>query len=129
MKKQTSTRLFLARVFTVGSVAALTALNVRADYQSTVLADNPLAFYAVNPGGDVSSTEPDLTGNQNYGAVQNVTAINGPSAHSTIAGYCNATSSLIDLSPGANTGILNFSGPITLEAWVQTAPTSSYSGL
>ena len=103
-------------------VALMMAAAARADYQSTVLSDTPLAFYALNPASDPSGTSPDLTGNGNDGTAVNIAPATGPSAYITNAANFNA-SAAIDLSQGSNPGLLNFTGPITLEAWAQ--PTSS----
>jgi len=103
-------------------VALMMAAAARADYQSTVLSDNPLAFYALNPASDPSGTSPDLTGNGNDGAAVNITPATGPSAYIPNAANFNGGAA-IDLSQGSNPGLLNFAGPITLEAWAQ--PTSS----
>lgn len=103
----------------VTGLALASAVTARADYNSTVLADGPTAFYALNPVVDGTSSAPDLTGNGNNGVAVNVAAANGPSPYITNAASFN--NAAIDLSQGNNPGILNFSGPITLEAWAQPA--------
>jgi autotransporter-associated beta strand protein len=103
----------------VRDITVTTATN----YQSAVLADNPLAYYALNPASDPSGTSPDLSGNGNNGQAANLTAAAGPSPYITNAANFNGTSSSVDLSQGGNPGLLDFNGPITLEAWVQ--PSSS----
>lgn len=112
---------------TIG-LALVTANAARADYQSTVLADNPLAFYALNPASDPAGVSPDLTANGNDGSAFNITAATGPSAFIPNAAAFDGADAAVDLGGGANPGLLNFSGPITLEAWVQSAPPSGYSG-
>jgi hypothetical protein len=107
--------------------AACLALSVSAasagSYQSIILGDNPLAFYALNPAVDGTSTAPDLTGNGNNGDIAgSLSAGFGPSAYITNAAYFDGGEA-IDLSQGSNPGLLNFTGPITIEAWVQ--PSSS----
>src|SRR5579872_6293818 len=96
--------------------------EAQATYQGVVLADGPVAYYALNPGVDGSSTAPDLTGNGNNGQASGIVAGIGPSAFITNAAYFNG-SAAIDLSTGGNPALLNFTGPITLEAWAQ--PSSS----
>lgn len=111
--------------------AACFALSVPAarasSYQSIVLGDGPLAFYALNPAQDGTSTAPDLTANGNNGVVINsISAASGPSAYITNAAYFNGSAD-IDLSEGANAGVLNFTGPITLEAWVQPSSATMFA--
>jgi autotransporter-associated beta strand protein len=97
------------------------------NYQSAVLADNPLAFYALNPASDPSGTSPDLTGNGNNGSDSSITPATGPTPYITNAANFNASEeSYDDLSQGNNPGLLNFSGPITLEAWVQPSSSSEF---
>jgi len=105
-------------------LALITATAVRADYPSTVLGDSPLAFYALNPGTDPANTSPDLTGNGNTGAAFNLTPVPGPTPFITNAAGFDGADSVVDLSGGSNPGLLNFSGPITMEAWVQSGNTS-----
>ncbi len=99
-------------------------IAARADYKATVLGDNPVAYYALNPGTDGTSTSPDLSGNGNDGANFNVTPAQGPTAFVTNAVFFDGSSVAIDLSMGSNPGLLNFSGPITMEAWAQPANTT-----
>jgi autotransporter-associated beta strand protein len=99
------------------------------NYQSAVLSANPLAYYALNPGADPSGTSPDLTGNGNNGAANALTPAAGPSPYLTNAANFNGSSSFDDLSEGSNPGLLNFSGPITLEAWVQPASSTEFADL
>ena len=105
-------------------LALMGAIAARADYQSTVLGDNPIAYYALNPGTDGSSLSPDLSGNGNNGTDFNVTPASGPTTFVTNAVYFDGSSVAIDLSMGSNPGILNFTGPITMEAWAQSANTT-----
>jgi autotransporter-associated beta strand protein len=102
----------------------MSAAAVRADYQSTVLGDNPLAYYALNPASDPAGVSPDLTGNGNNGAAANIAAVPGPTAYITNAASFDGQTSAVDLGGGVNSGILNFSGPITMEAWAQPADTT-----
>lgn len=104
------------------------ATAARADYHSTVLADGPLAYYALNPAADGTSVAPDLTGNGNDGIAAGVTAAAGPSPFLTNAAYFNG-SAAIDLSQGSNPGLLDFNGPITIEAWAQPSSSSLFGDI
>ena len=98
------------------------------NYQSAVLADNPLAFYALNPAADPAGTSPDLTGNGNNGTPSNITPAIGPTPFITNAANFDITNeSFDDLSFANNPGLLNFSGPITLEAWVQPSSAAEFA--
>ena len=90
-----------------------------------MLGDNPVAHYALNPGTDGTSAAPDLTGNDNDGNASGIAVAIGPTLYITNAANFDGAAS-IDLSQGSDSGLLNFSGPITLEAWVQ--PTNSTQG-
>ncbi|HWD18345.1 MAG TPA: LamG-like jellyroll fold domain-containing protein [Verrucomicrobiae bacterium] len=115
--------------FTLGlGLALLPAASARADYASTVLGDNPLAYYALNPAADGTDVAPDLSGNGNDGVVAGVTAAAGPSAYIPNAGYFNGGAA-IDLSQQGNAGLLNFTGPITIEAWVQPSSSSEFADI
>ncbi|HZI33170.1 MAG TPA: LamG-like jellyroll fold domain-containing protein, partial [Candidatus Binatia bacterium] len=119
---------FLAAV----AITVLSAASARADYQSTVLADNPIAYYPLNlatdtkqnGGGQYLAT--DLSGNTNDGVYVNIypgyNNVTGPSAYIT-NGVAFDYLEYVDLSTGSNTALLNFSNTITMEAWVQ--PVSS----
>ena len=100
-----------------------TVVSVRADYKSTVLGDNPLAYFALDLTIDSGGTATDLSGNGNDSAYYNLSASAGPTAYLPNAAYFAGTQSpptFVDLSSGANAGILNFGGTITMEAWVQS---------
>lgn len=97
-------------------------------YQSTVLADNPLAYYALNPGVDGTANAPDLTTNGNNGNASGIASSVGPTEFITNAAYFDG-STTIDLSQGTNADLLNYTGPITLEAWVQSGDPSLFSNL
>jgi len=99
------------------------------NYQNAVLADNPLAFYALNPASDPTNASPDLTGNGNDGFAFNITPATGPTSYITNAANFNGTTSFDDISQGGNPGLLNFSGPMTLEAWVQPSSTSEFADI
>jgi hypothetical protein len=105
--------------------------TVVSNYQSAVLADNPLAYFALNPAADPSGTSPDLTGNGNDGEASDITATNGPSPYITNAANFEAANDSFDdfSSVGANPGLLDFSGPITLEAWAQPSSSSEFADI
>ncbi len=128
MRIQNLVRRTGCRYLTLAGVALMTTATVRADYQSTVLGDNPLAFYALNPGTDGTSTAPDLTGNGNDGQAVNISAATGPSQYITNAANFNGAAA-IDLSQGNSPGLLNFTGPITLEAWAQPSSSSEFADI
>ncbi|MGD1090034.1 MAG: LamG-like jellyroll fold domain-containing protein, partial [Verrucomicrobiota bacterium] len=101
----------------------MTAATVRANYQSTVLGDNPLAYYSLNPASDPAGESPDLTTNGNNGVAVDLTAANGPTPYITNAANFNGDAA-VDLSQSTNPAILNYTGPITLEGWVQPSSAS-----
>ena len=103
----------------------LAAPNLRADYESTVLGDQPIAYYALSL---TNSTEVDLSGNGNDGTYVNIAPgynnVPGPSAYITNGVSFDGLTTYVDLSTGSNPGLLNFGGAISMEAWVQSASTS-----
>lgn len=113
--------------FPLAVVLAITATaTARADYHGTVLSDRPLAYYPVNSSVDpTGTTATDLSGNGNNGTYNGTdpeyNTVPGPSPYIPDALYFDGFTSFVDLSTGSNPGLLNFSGPITMEAWVQPA--------
>lgn len=99
--------------------------DLRADYQSSVLTDGPLAYYPLNLAIDTGTTASDLSGNNNPGTLFNISTAgnlaSGPSAFIPNAISFDGASTLVELSGGSNPGLLDFGGAITLEAWVQPA--------
>ncbi len=99
------------------------ALNARADYTNTVLNDSPVAYYPLGVGYDSGTVATDLCGNTNNGTYVNTfpgfNDVPGPSPFITNGINFDGLSSYVDLSTGNNPGVLNFGGPITMEAWVQ----------
>jgi len=128
MKIQRSTSPQYYRSLLWTGLVLIIATAARADYHSTVLADGPLAYYALNPAANGTSVAPDLTGNGNDGVAAGVTAAAGPSQFLTNASYFNG-STAIDLSQGSNPGLLDFSGPITIEAWTQPSNSSLFGDI
>jgi len=93
--------------------------SASASYQSTVQTDNPIAYFALDtldPSG--AGTASDLSGNGNNAPYINVFSITGPTPYISNAGQFDPTSGSSVNLPAA--GILNFSGNITMEAWVQS---------
>ncbi len=133
MKLHTSIRHFSGRLLATVAVALLAAPAARADYQSTVLSDTPLAYYPLNLDVDTGSTATDLSGNNNPGTYVNIYSgfnnVPGPSPFITNGISFDGLTTLVDLSTGSNLGLLNFSGPITLEAWVQPAAPSVFGNI
>lgn len=113
------------------AITAISAWNVYADYHSTVLADQPVAYYPINSSVDpVGITATDLSGNGNNGTYNGTdpeyNTVTGPSSFIPTALYFDGFTSFVDLSTGSNPSLLSFSGPITMEAWVQ--PSSATVG-
>jgi hypothetical protein len=100
--------------------------RVQASYESTVLNDHPLAYYALDLTIDNSGTVTDLSGNGNNSSYYSLAATAGPTAYIPNAAFFAAggVQSFVDLSSGTNAGILNFGGLITMEAWVQSTNTT-----
>ena len=117
---------FCSRFHLVIGLLLTIVLSARADYQSTVLGDHPLAYFALDLTIDNNGIATDLSGNGNNSAYYNISASAGPSAYLPNAAFFAGSSvqSFVDLSSGANSGILNFGGPITMEAWVQSTNTT-----
>ena len=137
MKTQSSIHFLYGRLLAVIGLALMTAVTVRGVdlYQSTVLGDHPLAYYPINATVDndpVSITATDLSGNGNDGTYNYndpyYNTVPGPSPYIPDALAFDGANVFVDLSTGTNTGILDFSGPITMEAWVQPASPTVGSG-
>lgn len=127
-----STRSHAIRALAMSALLAATATSARAStsYQSVVLGDHPLAYYALNLATDTNNIAPDLSGNGNDAAYVNIypgyNNVTGPSAYITNGVSFDGATTFVDLSTGTNTSILNFGGQITMEAWVQ--PVNSTAG-
>jgi hypothetical protein len=136
MKTQNSTSSIYGRVFAAVGLALMTTITVRgADlYQSTVLSDNPVGYWPINQTVDndpSSVTATDLTGNNNGTYISTDPYYNpvpGPSPYIPGGMVFDGQYSFVDLSTGSNPSLLNFSGKITMEAWVQPASPTVGSG-
>jgi autotransporter-associated beta strand protein len=98
-------------------------------YEGTVLGDKPLAYYPLSPGSDPAGASPDWSGNGNNGTASSISPATGASPYITNAANFNGSSSLDDLSQGTNAGVLDFTGPITMEAWAQPSSTSLFGDI
>jgi concanavalin A-like lectin/glucanase superfamily protein len=121
MKMQSSTDCICGRFLVAVAFVLTTVIPVHADYKSTVLGDNPIAYFALDLTVDNSGTVTDLSGHGNSSTYYNIYPTTGPSAYIPNAAIFVGASiqSYVDLGSGANSNILNFGGPITMEAWVQ----------
>jgi hypothetical protein len=115
------------------SVAANLALAAINTYEKTVIGDGPLAYYPLDKNIDSDPMAQDLSGNGNFGYYENVdpsaNGVSGPSAFIPNAVAFDGSSSWVDLSPGNQTGLLNFSGAISMEAWVEPADSTSFGDI
>jgi autotransporter-associated beta strand protein len=127
MKIKNTIRCLYGRFLIIAGLTLITVGSAQASYQSTVQADNPIAYFAldtISAGG--SGTATDLSGNGNNSPYINVYPIAGPTAYVPNAGLFDPTlGSTVNL-PSA--GILNNPGTITMEAWVQPANTTQSLG-
>src|SRR5882724_3330023 len=130
MKKECSPCFRNGRILSALAVALIGASVARADYQSTVLSDTPLAYYPLNLAVDTGATASDVSGNNNPGTFVNIfSGFNnavGPSSFITNAISFDGLSQYIDLG---NPALLSFAGPITLEAWVQPSSSSVFGDI
>ncbi len=128
MKKAKAPRSFTNSILSGLAVSLISVCAARADYQNTVLGDTPLAYYPLNLDVDTGSTATDVSGNGNSGTYVNITSasnkVPGPSPYITNGVSFDGSTMYIDLGTGSNPTLLDFAGPITLEAWVQPASPS-----
>jgi hypothetical protein len=113
------------------SLCLLAMCSARADYQSTVLGDSPIALYPLNLDVDTSMTASDASGNGNDGTYVNIFSgfnnATGPSAYIPGATTFNGMDTSVDLSAAAS--LTSLSGAATLEAWVKPADSSSFGDI
>ena len=133
MKIQKLTKCLYSRFLATAALALTASFTARADYQSTVVNDHPVAFYPINSSVDpTGQTATDLSGNGNNGTYNGTdpefNTVPGPSPFIPNALFFDGFTSYVDLSTGGNPALLNFGGPITMEAWVQPASSTVGSG-
>jgi hypothetical protein len=107
-------------------VRDLSPASTFSNYQSAVINDAPVGYWPLNLSEDTSSTANDYSGNGNSGTYFNITGANlvaGPAPYITNA--VSFSGAEVDLSTGPNPTSLDFTGPTTLEAWVQPSQTSA----
>jgi Concanavalin A-like lectin/glucanases superfamily len=129
-----SSSLLFDKTIAAIALVLMTGNCARADYQSVILSDHPLAYYPLNLSADTNTDASgyyiasDLSGNDNNGVYINIypgyNNVSGPSSYITNGVSFDGLTTYVDLGAGSNTALLNFSGPITMEAWVQpSSPT------
>ena len=82
----------LHRLLATLGLLLLTIAAGRASYESTVLNDHPLAYYALDLTVDNEGIATDLSGNTNDSAYYNLTPSAGPSAYIPNAAYFDGAS-------------------------------------
>src|SRR5260370_1040915 len=131
MKTTPPLRQLIAWLGAAAASVLATVPMAGADYQSTVLPANPLAFYTFNLDVDTSGTATDVSGNGNNGNYVNIFSgfnkTNGPSAYITNAVAFNGVDTSVDLS-GASS-LTSLAGAATLEARVQPADSTSFGDI
>jgi hypothetical protein len=142
-KKQNKTKMKTQKIMyclcgrlAVAVAMLITAASAYADYQSTVLGDNPVGFWPVSlyDANATNGIATDLSGNGNNGAYVNISPVYnnvpGPTAFITNGVSFNGSYTYVDLSGVPNSSILNFGGTITMEAWVQANnPSQSFGSI
>lgn len=135
MNNQSSiNRLFRWLPISLGLALGIAAISARADYQSTVVGDTPVAYYPLNSDVDpTGTTATDLSGNGNTGTYNGTdpefNSVPGPTPYLANALQFDGFTSFVDLGTGPNTGSLQFTGPTTLEAWVQPADSTTFGDI
>jgi autotransporter-associated beta strand protein len=126
MKQSNTLHSICGRLSVAVGLVLMTIASARADYKNTVLADSPIAYYALDLTIDTNGTATDSSGNGNDSTYYNIYPSAGPSVYlPNAANFSGADlQSHVDLGSGTNSGILNFGGPITMEAWVQSTNTT-----
>lgn len=111
-------------------VVTLTLAAPPIAYENLVLAANPIGYWPLDLNVDTSQNASgqnlatDLSGNGNMGTYNGISAANevpGPSPFICNGVNFNGVGGFVNLSTGTNTSVLNFSGPMAMEAWVQPA--------
>jgi hypothetical protein len=132
MKTQNLNSCRSGKIIATLAFLVIAASAARADYPSTVLSDQPVGYWPLNLTDSNASNGVaiDVSGNGNNGSYVNISpgfnSAAGPSSYITNAVTFDGSTTFVDLStPATNTAILNFGGPITMEAWVQPANPSA----
>jgi hypothetical protein len=122
MKKSTALCRLGGQIPAAVVLVLMTVSVAHADYKSTVLGDNPIAYFALDLTIDNNNVATDLSGNGNNSSYYNMYPVAGPTPYlPNAASFAGASlQSYVDLSTAPNPGLLNFGGPITMEAWVQS---------
>lgn len=126
------TRCLPGRIPLACALALATLTTARADYPSTVLGDIPLAYYPLDLSVDTQGFATDRSGNANDGTYVGIYSANevpGPSSFIPRAVSFDGASTYVDLSAIGNPGLLNFTGPISMEAWVQPADSTTFGNI
>ncbi|MBW8864302.1 MAG: hypothetical protein JF609_05140 [Verrucomicrobia bacterium] len=129
-----STRRLLVIPAIVSALSLMTQISARADYQSTVIGDSPLAYYPLNSTVDpTGTTATDLSGNNISGTYNGsdpeFNSVPGPTAYLTGALQFDGFTSFVDLSTSGNAGLLQFTGQTAIEAWVQPADSTTFGDI
>jgi hypothetical protein len=107
------------------SIVTLIVVTPPTGYESIILADGPIGYWPLDLVSDGGVAATDISSNGNNGAYQNVSLaanqVAGPSAFIPNSISFNGSGQFVDLGAGTNTSLLNVSGQVTLEAWVQPA--------
>ena len=96
-------------------------------YQGAVISDNPIGYWPLNLSEDTGGIATDFSGNGNNGGYfGSVNLVAGPAPYITNA--VSFSSAEVYFGAATNQPVLNFTGPTTLEAWVQPSqPAASLS--
>ncbi len=127
MKKKTPIQMhkLCAKLLAITATMLIFVSVARADYKSTVLADQPVGYWPLDLSVDTGGSATDLSGNGNNGSYINIVSpgneVPGPSAAIPNGVSFDGATTYVDLSTGPDTSVLNFAGQITMEAWVQPA--------
>lgn len=124
------TNKIINRFAWVALLGSLCASEGRADYQATVVSQNPLAYFRLN---DTTASAPDTaTNNGSLGALANG-LYSGTLIHPVAGVLAGSTDTAASFNGGAAyipySANLNFQGPFTVEFWVKPAVENTGSTL
>src|SRR3954469_4028237 len=108
---------------TVRNSGDITLNNVTVAQSGQILPPSSglVGYWAFNETSGTVAT--DSSGNGNTGAIINATRVSGQSGNAL---SFNGTSAYVDI---ANSGSLNFAGPITLAAWIRPVSSAGYQNI